>query len=71
MCHVEEGKIEEQYIGAIAGEVDENNPNQSQGGPKEYYVQEVQQPFNDMNILGDSRSNKEEYSDYDDESDEE
>ena len=66
MCHVEEGKIEEQYLEncLLAGPHDDFDTNQKLTMTKEYYISELSQPFgvatnHDLNILSNSMDNDE------------
>ena len=69
MCHVEEGKIEDQYLGndeLVVGRHYEFDTSQKINMTKEYYISELQQPFgvaathNDLNILSNSMENYDE-----------
>ena len=67
MCHVEEGKIEDQYFDPDLGtREDSDNKNRITKMAREYYINELTQPFgvsthNDLHILSNSQSKEEEY----------
>ena len=62
MCHVEEGKIEDQYMmpDELGTREDSANKNRIISMAREYYINELTQPFggnhNDLQILSNSMS---------------